>query len=81
MECNPKKTGNEKHVVHSLSLLSPGLSLNVGIVGAGIAGLAAAAALSRIGHNVEVSMLFRTVYVPFNDYQTWCQSRNAYAPA
>ena len=32
------------------------LSLDVGIVGAGIAGLAAAAALARIGHKVDVCM-------------------------
>lgn len=31
-----------------------GIQLNVGIVGAGIAGLAAAAALIRCGHRVEV---------------------------
>lgn len=33
-----------------------GLVLNIGIVGAGIDGLTAAAALSRLGHNVEVSL-------------------------
>lgn len=31
------------------------LVLNIGIVGAGIAGLTTAAVLSRLGHNVEVS--------------------------
>jgi salicylate hydroxylase len=35
-----------------------GLSLNIGIVGAGIAGLTAAATLSRLGHHVDVSLLF-----------------------
>ena len=33
-----------------------GLSLNIGIVGAGIAGLSAAIALSRAGHDVEVRL-------------------------
>jgi NADPH-dependent glutamate synthase beta subunit-like oxidoreductase len=33
-----------------------GLVLNVGIVGAGIAGLTTAAVLSRLGHNVEASL-------------------------
>jgi NADPH-dependent glutamate synthase beta subunit-like oxidoreductase len=32
-----------------------GIVLNIGIVGAGVAGLTAAAVLSRLGHNVEVS--------------------------
>jgi hypothetical protein len=32
-----------------------GITLNIGIVGAGIAGLTAAAVLSRLGHNVEVT--------------------------
>ena len=31
--------------------------LKVGIVGAGVAGLAAAIALKRIGHDVEVSLI------------------------
>jgi len=33
-----------------------GVILNIGIVGAGIAGLTAAAILSRIGHHVDVSI-------------------------
>jgi NADPH-dependent glutamate synthase beta subunit-like oxidoreductase len=32
-----------------------GVVLNIGIIGAGVAGLTAAAVLSRLGHNVEVS--------------------------
>ena len=34
-----------------------GLVSNIEIVGAGVAGLAAAATLSRLGHNVDVSLV------------------------
>jgi len=41
---------------------SPG-SIKVGIVGAGVAGLAAGIALRRIGHDVEVSHPIKTCYL------------------
>ncbi|KIM94740.1 hypothetical protein OIDMADRAFT_45659 [Oidiodendron maius Zn] len=44
----------EDRATHPPLCRPSGVFLNVGIVGAGIAGLAAAAALSRIGHNVEL---------------------------
>lgn len=43
-----------------------GLVLNIGIVGAGIAGLTAAATLSRLGHHVDVSLgrqSIKSVYI------------------
>lgn len=58
MIVNTDKATCEERSAHPLSYRPSGVFLNVGIVGAGIAGLAAAAALSRIGHNVEVSMPF-----------------------
>lgn len=39
-------------------------ALEVGIVGAGIAGLAAAIALRRAGHNVEVSRRWNDDFLP-----------------
>jgi len=58
MMVDKEKATNEEHTAHPLKGRPSGVFLNVGIVGAGIAGLAAAAALSRIGHNVEVGMPF-----------------------
>ncbi len=41
-----------------------GLKLNIGVVGAGISGLAAAAMLARLGHHVDVSLQVIILY-PF----------------
>ena len=39
----------------------PGASLKIGVVGAGVAGLSAAIALRKIGHDVEVSTMIGCV--------------------
>lgn len=49
----PKKLATFVSDVHIIFV--DGLKMEIGIVGAGIAGLASAIALRRSGHNVEVS--------------------------
>ncbi len=51
------------------------LALRVGIVGAGIAGLAAAASLARAGHEVEVSLFSPVCHLVFsNNWQIFEKS-------
>ena len=65
MTVNTEMGTGEDSATHSPLCPPSGVFLNVGIVGAGIAGLAAAAALSRIGHNVEViTSLYAMNYSP-----------------
>jgi NADPH-dependent glutamate synthase beta subunit-like oxidoreductase len=49
----------EKHTMDAKSTTASGNGLQVGIVGAGVAGLSAAIALRRIGHDVEVREKFQ----------------------
>ena len=52
-----KMATNGRYMARELTSHPSKVTLNIGIVGAGIAGLTAAASLSRAGHNVEVSRI------------------------